>query len=104
MTDLLKYFKLLSDETRFKLVGLLSQGEICVCELAKKLEMDQSLISHHLKRLRDADLIVDRKVGRWIHCSLNKEKFAYYESEYIKRFGNGNIFEIPCSTHQKCCG
>jgi DNA-binding transcriptional ArsR family regulator len=57
MTDLLLYFKLISDETRFRLVSLLTQGEMCVCDLARELKLEQTLISHHLKKLREADLI-----------------------------------------------
>jgi ArsR family transcriptional regulator, arsenate/arsenite/antimonite-responsive transcriptional repressor len=96
MTDLLVFFKLLSDKTRFKLVSLLTHGEMCVCELAKELDTEQTLVSHHLKKLREAGLIRDRRVGRWIHCSLNKEKFAVLEKLYSQQFGPECIIEAAC--------
>lgn len=103
MTDLITFFKLISDETRFRLISLLTKGEMCVCDLAKELQTDQTLISHHLKKLRAADLIQDRKVGRWIHCSLNKTKFAELEQKYSEQFGQAIILDTPCSVHQACC-
>lgn len=66
MKDILKVFKALSDATRLRLVLLLMERDLCVCELVFILKMEQSRISHQLRVLRDADLVEDIREGRWI--------------------------------------
>jgi ArsR family transcriptional regulator len=64
-------FHALSDETRLAVLELLRGGERCVCELQDVLDAAQSRLSFHLKVLRDAGLVRDRKEGRWSYYSLN---------------------------------
>lgn len=71
-----RLFHALSDETRLSVVEMLRDGERCVCELQDELDAAQSRLSFHLKVLKDAGLVVDRKEGRWVHYSLNPETFA----------------------------
>ena len=59
-----------AEETRFAIVRLLASGERCVCELQDELEAAQSRLSFHLKKLRDAGVLADRRVGRWVYYSL----------------------------------
>jgi ArsR family transcriptional regulator len=66
MKDALKIFKALSDSTRLRIVPLLLRRELCVCELMFILKMEQSRISHQLRILKDADLVEDRRDGKWI--------------------------------------
>ena len=66
-------FHALSDETRLEIVGMLRDGERCVCELMSALDAAQSRLSFHLKVLKDAGIVVDRRDGRWVHYSLSKE-------------------------------
>jgi ArsR family transcriptional regulator len=63
-------FHALSDEKRLRILALLAGGELCVCELTEALQLSQSLLSFHLRTLRDAGLVVDRREGRWIYYSL----------------------------------
>ena len=67
------WFHALSDETRVEIVQLLSHGERCVCELTGSLKAAQSRLSFHLKTLKDAGIVTDRKDGRWVHYSLNRD-------------------------------
>lgn len=60
----------LSDQTRVAVVDLLRFGERCVCDLQSDLDIAQSRLSFHLKVLRDAGLVVDRRDGRWAFYSL----------------------------------
>jgi ArsR family transcriptional regulator, arsenate/arsenite/antimonite-responsive transcriptional repressor len=60
----------LSDENRLRIIEVLRSGEHCVCDLQSSLDMGQSLLSHHLKALREAGLVLSRKEGRWVHYSL----------------------------------
>ena len=67
---LLTLLQALADEKRLRILEALTEGEACVCDLQESLEMGQSLLSHHLKVLREAGLVSDRKEGRWIHYSV----------------------------------
>src|SRR5258707_14746924 len=66
-------FHALSDETRLEIVRLLSHGERCVCELQGALGAAQSRLSFHLKTLKDAGLVIDRRQGRWVYYALNRD-------------------------------
>src|ERR1044071_10087547 len=67
-----RWFHALSDETRLEIVQLLSHGERCVCELQDVLDAAQSRLSFHLKTLKDAGLVSDRRGGGWGYYSLNR--------------------------------
>ena len=91
MRNLIKVFKALSDETRIRLLKLLQQRELCVCELMQALNMTQSRVSRNLGILKDAGLVQDRREGLWVHYSLNEESFnAYAEPllELLKEWAN----------------
>lgn len=72
MNELAPIFKALSDETRLRIIKLLEQGELCVCDITAALDMVQPKVSFHLSALKEAGLIKDRKQGKWIHYSLNE--------------------------------
>ena len=67
-------FHALSDETRLAVIDMLRGGERCVCDLQDTLDAAQSRLSFHLKVLKDAGLVVDRKEGRWSYYSLNRDR------------------------------
>jgi ArsR family transcriptional regulator len=69
-------FHALSDETRLEIVQRLRGGERCVCDLTDLLDAAQSRLSFHLKVLKDAGLVSDRREGRWIHYSLSRDAFG----------------------------
>lgn len=73
MNELVTIFKALSDETRLRVIKLLEQGELCVCDITAALDMVQPKVSFHLSALKEAGLIKDRKQGKWIHYSLNEK-------------------------------
>jgi ArsR family transcriptional regulator len=73
MTELVAMFKALSDETRLRILKLLEQGELCVCDITAALDMVQPKVSFHLSTLKEAELIRDRKQGKWIHYSINEK-------------------------------
>ena len=68
-----RWFHALSDETRLEIVRLLSHGERCVCELQETLGAAQSRLSFHLRALKDAGLVTDRREGRWVYYGVNRE-------------------------------
>ena len=73
MEATIKIFKALSDETRLRIYLLLLQSELCVCELVNILNMEQSRISHCVRILKEAGLVVNRREGKWIIYEVNPE-------------------------------
>ena len=70
LEDELEVFKACADATRLRILALLSEGELCVCDIVAVLQMPQAKVSRHLAVLRAASLVQDRRVGTWIHYSL----------------------------------
>lgn len=60
----LRLLKCVADETRFKILLALKDGERCVCEIIKELGMEQSLVSHHLQAMRGCKLVKFRREGK----------------------------------------
>jgi ArsR family transcriptional regulator len=75
-------FKALGDPTRVRILHALSIQELCVCDLAAALEMNQSAISHQLRLLRNLHLVKFRKEGKVVYYSLDDEHI-------IELFGQG---------------
>jgi ArsR family transcriptional regulator len=72
-TAVLGVFQALADENRLRIVEVLQAGERCVCDLQSSLDLGQSLLSHHLRVLREAGLVRSRREGRWVHYALSDE-------------------------------
>ncbi len=70
MKQIAKKFKALSDETRLRIISLLSNGELCVCDLIAALDLPQSTVSRHLATLRKAELVEDRRQGIWMYYRI----------------------------------
>ncbi len=68
-------FHALSEPLRIRVLELLQERELCVCELCDILEVNQSKLSFHLKTLKEAHLVCFRQEGRWIYYSLNLPQF-----------------------------
>ena len=86
MRKLAEFFKALGDETRLKIIHMLSEKEMCVCEVIDQLDLSQPAISHHLKILRQAGLVKDSKEGKWVFYSLNEEALMNHGEEFNKIF------------------
>ena len=69
----------LADEARVEIVARLLDGEKCVCDLTDALETGQSRLSYHLKVLKDAGLVSDRREGRWSYYTLSRDAFMEAE-------------------------
>lgn len=68
-----KYLKVINEPNRLKILLLLKQGELCVCEIFKHLKLPQNLVSHHLKVLKDFGLLNSYKQGLKIIYSRNEQ-------------------------------
>lgn len=67
-------FKALSDETRLKIVDMLSCGEMCACDILEYLSISQSTLSYHMKILAESNLVNAVRDGAWMRYTLNKDK------------------------------
>ena len=97
MEDLLKIFKALSNKNRLKIFDLLREETYrcriddkcrvnsgsCVTEIAERIKLAQSTVSHHLKELYNAGLIRMEKQGLWVYCSINEKALKSIE-EFIR--------------------
>jgi len=68
--DLAELFKVFGDSTRIRILFVLFEAEVCVCDLAEALQMTQSAVSHQLKILKQAKLVKNRRAGKSIFYSL----------------------------------
>ena len=75
-----RMFRAFADETRLRILHLLTKGELCVCDIMSALRAPQSKVSRHLAYLRNAGLVVDRRAGRWMHYSLAPSKSTLQRS------------------------
>lgn len=92
----IELFHALSDETRLEIIELLRKGERCVCELTDSLEAAQSRLSFHLRVLRDAGIVRDRKDGRWVHYELEPGAFEEIETLVAAMKPRGTGRSAPC--------
>ncbi len=78
LNEQVKLLAALADPTRLRIVEMLSGAceAICVCDITTQFELGQPTISHHLKVLRDANLVSWEKRGLWVYYSLNRDVFG----------------------------
>jgi len=76
--DLNKIFKALADKSRLRIVKMLQQKDLCVCEITAVLGLATSTVSNHLGILKDAGVIGDRKDGKWVEHHLFTETNSHF--------------------------
>lgn len=81
MKPLLNVLKALSDETRLRMLNLLYEKELCVCDIMEALKISQTKASRHLTCLKNAGLVSDRKHAQWVYYSiLRSENIKFVDS------------------------
>ena len=87
MEDIAQIYKALSEQMRLRMLMLLTQGELCVCDLMAVLEEPQSKVSRHLAYLKHSGLIQGKRVGTWMHYFLRDplEELAGSHLEFLKK-------------------
>lgn len=93
-------FQALSDEKRLRILHLLRGGEQCVCDLTEALDVGQSLLSFHLKSLKEAGLVNDRRDGRWVYYSLDREGLEELRDEL---HGLASDAASVVESAERCC-
>jgi ArsR family transcriptional regulator len=90
--------KVLADPTRLRIVGLLAQRELCVCDLEQLLGVSQSMTSHHLGVLRRAGLLLQRREdrdARWVYYRLNPETTAAVQEQFTTLLDLSHFDDTP---------
>jgi ArsR family transcriptional regulator len=82
-------FKALADDTRLKIVEMLSCGEMCACDILESFQITQPTLSYHMKVLTDSGLVKSRKEGNWIRYS-NNEKMIKSLKDFWVNLTNGD--------------
>lgn len=98
-TTLAKCFHALSDEKRLRILDLLRRGERCVCDLTEALDVGQSLLSFHLRTLKDAGIVSDRRRGRWVFYALIPEAL-----DGLREHLEQTLEEVGDAQGITCCG
>ena len=73
VTTLTSLLKIISEESRLKILCILQEKSHCVCEMMEHVDLSQSLISHHLQDLKKAGIVQDKKRGLRVYYSLTKK-------------------------------
>ena len=95
-------FHALSDETRLGILEKLRGGEQCVCDLQDGLDAAQSRLSFHLRVLKDAGLVSDRKEGRWSYYSIVPESLSELHDLAVAL--QPSRLRILARANGRCCG
>jgi ArsR family transcriptional regulator len=95
-------FHALSDETRLGILEKLRGGEQCVCDLQDDLAAAQSRLSFHLRVLKDAGVVSDRKEGRWSYYSIVPEALAEVHDLAVAM--QPSKLRILARSNGRCCG
>jgi len=97
-------FHALSDETRLAILEMLQDGERCVCDLQSELDAAQSRLSFHLKVLREAGLVTDRKEGRWSYYTIVPESLASMHDFIVGMRPSLRLGRRQLPVNARCCG
>ena len=89
MREQAEWFKALGDETRLGILMMLADGEKCACDIQENFLLKQPTISHHMKILHQAELVLAEKRGKWMFYTLNLEQF-----DQIRNFIGKNLIQL----------
>lgn len=90
--ELIQVIKALSDETRIRILNLLNEGDLCVCELESLLNLNQSNASRHLNKLSNAKLVDYYKKAKYVHYKLVEGTLVEYP--FIKEILDNELSKI----------
>jgi ArsR family transcriptional regulator len=90
MTNPVTFFRAMADETRWRIVRLVMDRALCVCELADILEMPQSSVSSHVQVIRKAGLLESETCGKWTYFRIVRSHLPLLKA-VLKTFGDSEI-------------
>ena len=95
-------FKALGDETRLRILGLLRQGELCVCDIMEVLNLPQSTASRHLAYLKNSKLVCGTRRGKWMYYQLDASITDDSVRQHIMQHLAG-LVEIQADSQKLIC-
>lgn len=95
--------KALSDETRLKIVDMLSAGELCACDILEEFNFTQPTLSHHMKVLVDSGIVTADRIGAWMHYNLSFERAEQIVNMLIEVTAPKEPPYSPKKPARKCC-
>jgi ArsR family transcriptional regulator, arsenate/arsenite/antimonite-responsive transcriptional repressor len=93
MEQLAQLYKALSEETRIRIMMLLTQGELCVCDVQAVLDEPQSKVSRHLAYLKHSGLVSSKRVGVWMHYLIKETADGTCKAQLA--FMEENLSKLP---------
>ncbi|UWG98057.1 metalloregulator ArsR/SmtB family transcription factor [Dehalobacter sp. DCM] len=94
MKNIEDILKALADETRLRIINLLYEKELCVCDIHEALNITQTKASRHLQYLKHAELVGDRKHAQWIYYSIKKdESLSFIDNLILNNMRNSEQFQ-----------
>lgn len=75
-----KQLKAVADANRLRILACLKKGEVCVCDFTDVLNISQPAVSQHLRKLKEAGIIIERKVGTWKHYRIQENQTSLMQS------------------------
>lgn len=104
LDQLAECYKAMADKTRLKILALVKHEELCVCELVEILKMTQPSISQHLRKLKQAKLVKERRSSQWIFYSIDGEMYPFIK-ENLNALPDmsSDIEQLKVSGMKVCC-
>lgn len=105
MQQYVDLFKAFAEETRLRIILLLSEKELCVCQIEEALGLSQVKVSRHLTILRYVGLVKCRREGTWVYYSLAEPKNKIVENlfkSFIKHLRKEKFFSVDFSKMKAC--
>lgn len=87
--EISRFLKVISNPIRYGILKMLNDRWMCVCLISEALEIDQTLVSHHIRILKELDLLEERKEGKLRFYRTNKEKLREYLEKVLEDFNHG---------------
>ena len=104
---LIRLFRALGDDTRLRIIALLSHGELCVCHIEAALDLNQSTASRHLGILKAAGVVDSRREGTWVYYALTEQEHATVAEALgllTRTFGSERSLRADHAKLRRSCG
>jgi DNA-binding transcriptional ArsR family regulator len=92
----LRALQAVAEPNRARIIELLAHGEHCVCDVGGALGLSTALVSHHLRVLREAGLVGERREGRWVHYALDLGRLARLRTAAVALLTPSDAASMAC--------
>lgn len=100
---LLPGLRAMAHEKRLRILALLTEGEMCVCDVTEGLDISQPLASYHLRQLKEAGLVRCRHDGQWTYYRLDEEALRRFNAAYARLFDEERVAARGATRGPRAC-